>query len=629
MTDSLSSVQAISTADYLDGIGVNTHIEYTDGEYANVSQIISDMQYLGVNQIRDAISNGANGSAPIGNYISIAQAGIDFTFMVSGSNNADIEAQLQLVDQVEAARPGSVIAIEGANEINNWPVTFNGATGLQGAEEMQAAIVADVQADPNLSGVGVDYFTGYGSGGGAGTDVGPDPVANGMANYDNQHPYPNYNASPNLPEAPATWVSRASAFPNTSNPNEPAVYTETGYSTDTVNPNVQAVYTLDLLMDTAQQNISETYLYDLMDAYAPGSPQGDDGFGLFDYTTAPKPVATAIHNLTSILQDSSGSANVSPGSLDYSISGLPSTGNSLLMEKPDGDYVLSVWAEPEIWNSATQSEVGAPTDYVTISLGNSFNTAQVFDPMQGTNAIASYTGGDTVTIAVSDSPILIDLNEAPASDRAPQIVPPTTGTQISNDAPCFAAETRILTVQGEVAVEYLAVGDTLITHSGDEAAIIWIGKRTIDLCRHPKPEKAQPIRIAADTFGEGAPSRDLILSPDHALFLKEHLIPAKTLVNNANITQLQRKTVTYYHIELAEHSVIFAENVAVESYLETGNRGSFENGAGALTLFPDFAQTMREEKSCAPFTDKGPVVDAIRCKLAEQRSVDAGMFMVA
>ncbi len=127
-------------------------------------------------------------------------------------------------------------------------------------------------------------------------------------------------------------------------------------------------------------------------------------------------------------------------------------------------------------------------------------------------------------------------------------------------------------------MEKLVVGDTLITLDGEDAAIMWIGRRSIDLQRHPKPEKVQPIRIAADAFGQGAPSRDLILSPDHALFLEGHLVPAKALVNGADITQLQRKSVTYYHVELAKHSVIFADNLAVETYLETGNRGSFENG---------------------------------------------------
>ena len=56
---------------------------------------------------------------------------------------------------------------------------------------------------------------------------------------------------------------------------------------------------------------------------------------------------------------------------------------------------------------------------------------------------------------------------------------------------------------------------------------------------------------------------------------------------------------TYYHLELDAHAVIFAENAPAESYLETGNRHAFENAGGAMMLHPDFSAMIRREKSCA------------------------------
>ena len=50
---------------------------------------------------------------------------------------------------------------------------------------------------------------------------------------------------------------------------------------------------------------------------------------------------------------------------------------------------------------------------------------------------------------------------------------------------------------------------------------------------------------------------------------------------------------TYYHIELARHAIIFAENAAVETYLDTGNKAGFENGSEALSLHPDFGDILR------------------------------------
>jgi autotransporter passenger strand-loop-strand repeat protein len=188
---------------------------------------------------------------------------------------------------------------------------------------------------------------------------------------------------------------------------------------------------------------------------------------------------------------------------------------------------------------------------------------------------------------------------------------------LTENAPCFAAGTRILTPFGEIPVENLAVGEMVITREGDDVPIKWIGRRKIDLARHPHPEKARPICFDKGCFGANGPYAALTLSPDHGLYIGGNLIPAKALENGLNICQLDVASVTYYHIELPDHAIIFANGVAVESYLETGNRGAFENGGGAVTLHPDFAdfQAMREAKSCAPFTEDGITVGNVRAKI--------------
>jgi hypothetical protein len=188
---------------------------------------------------------------------------------------------------------------------------------------------------------------------------------------------------------------------------------------------------------------------------------------------------------------------------------------------------------------------------------------------------------------------------------------------------CFAAGTRILTAEGAlVRVEDLREGNAVELFSGDSAPIIWIGRRTLDLARHNRPEAVQPILITAGALGGGLPWRDLVVSPDHAMYLEGHLIPAKALLNGFSIRQLNRKTVTYYHVELPEHAVLFAEGAGAESYLETGNRGAFENGAGALTLHPDFAQARREAEGCAPFAESGPAVEAARHRILDIAGID-------
>ena len=200
----------------------------------------------------------------------------------------------------------------------------------------------------------------------------------------------------------------------------------------------------------------------------------------------------------------------------------------------------------------------------------------------------------------------------------------------SEFAACYCEGTRILTADGrKVAVEELRVGDSLEIFGGGAEKIVWVGRRRLDLRRHRRPEAVQPIFFAAGSLGGGLPWRGLMVSPDHGIYLGGHLIPAKALTNGFSVRQLRRRVVTYYHVELGRHAVMFAEGVAAESYLETGNRGAFENGGGAVTLHPDFAQGLREATGCAPFTEAGAVVEAVRRKILAQAGIvmtkDAGL----
>ena len=175
------------------------------------------------------------------------------------------------------------------------------------------------------------------------------------------------------------------------------------------------------------------------------------------------------------------------------------------------------------------------------------------------------------------------------------------------DAACFAAGTRIRTERGEIPVEDLRVGDRAIVRhpAGTERLEIrWIGRLRIDLARHPRPEAAAPIRFRRNAVAPGLPRRDLWLSPEHCVFLDGRLIAARSLVNGMTITQERgRRAVEYFHIETQPHAIVLAEGLAVETYLDTGNRAVFDN-AGPALLHPEFqvnaALRCWETDACAP-----------------------------
>ncbi len=190
----------------------------------------------------------------------------------------------------------------------------------------------------------------------------------------------------------------------------------------------------------------------------------------------------------------------------------------------------------------------------------------------------------------------------------------------SSNAPCYVTGTAIRTVRGEVAVEALQVGDIVVTASGEERPIRWIGNRKVE-CRSAVDRAGLlPVRIAAGAFGEGRPARNLLVSPGHHIcvdVLGEVLIPAIRLVNGTTITQVDVETVTYWHVELESHDILLAEGLPAESYLDMGNRGFFgeENRA-------EFDAKSNAPEShagfCRPALSSGVLVEALRQRLADQ-----------
>jgi len=47
----------------------------------------------------------------------------------------------------------------------------------------------------------------------------------------------------------------------------------------------------------------------------------------------------------------------------------------------------------------------------------------------------------------------------------------------------------------------------------------------VDCALHPQPKKVWPVRVSAEALGPGRPHVDLFLSPDHAVYVNEVLIP--------------------------------------------------------------------------------------------------------
>ena len=398
-------VQAARVADFIDTLGVNTHLGYNDGGYADVNAVIRDLHYLGIRQVRDATPNPNGGSpyrAQLGSIAAAVGAGIRFDLFIDPT--LPIATSLDQVGHVMHQAARAVTGIEGPNEINNAPVRYRGLRGEAAGEAFQHDLYAAVKADPLLGELPVYYLTG-----GRRIDLGADP---GLADDANGHPYPYRGASPGprIVNEFETYFTMPLPYPR--------VITETGYFDQPGDPAgsgvdgaTQARLTLDLLFDAFRQGVGRTYLYQLLSAYPdPQRNSPDIEYGLFNQDNSPKPVATAIHDLTSMLSDmATNAATFTTGGLAYSLAGMPPTGQSVLLQRASGNYSLVVWAEPRIWNEATHAPKAAPSSRILVTLAARASSISVGDPLLGTASIAAYEDANSVSLDLTDHPIVLTI----------------------------------------------------------------------------------------------------------------------------------------------------------------------------------------------------------------------------
>jgi len=135
---------------------------------------------------------------------------------------------------------------------------------------------------------------------------------------------------------------------------------------------------------------------------------------------------------------------------------------------------------------------------------------------------------------------------------------------------CFTPGTRIATPNGLVAIEYLKIGDLVVTRDQGLQPIRWFESRTV-----PAVDRFAPVRIRKNVLS--GQDRDLIVSPQHRVLFqgyqaellfgeREVLVSAKHLIDGMDVTQDEQSAVTYIHIMFDSHQVIYAEGAATESF---------------------------------------------------------------
>jgi hypothetical protein len=372
------------TADFIATLGANAHISEGSANYYRESDDLADMQYLGIINLRDSYNSYWESI-----YTALGDAGIKFDFLMATGGTwttSTLQSAISAINSFVATAPGSVCALEGPNEINNWPITYNGVGGLQGGVNFQKDLYSMAHSDSSLPGAVVYYFTGYDYGIISG-GPGPNPeTTSDLADYDNQHPYLRSGV-------PINTFSRSVAFDNENPADGPGVYTEAGIK-EVISEDETESWMLDILLDDAAQGIARSYIYELQDE--------GDGYGVFDTSNNAKPVATGIHNLTTILSDKgAGAKTFTPLLPGFSVSNIPNPIFVLELQKSNGATDIIIWNEPKTFPGSSVN--------VTVTFNKTYNTVNVYDPIEDTSPIQSPSDVSHATISVTDHPIVVEI----------------------------------------------------------------------------------------------------------------------------------------------------------------------------------------------------------------------------
>ena len=170
---------------------------------------------------------------------------------------------------------------------------------------------------------------------------------------------------------------------------------------------------------------------------------------------------------------------------------------------------------------------------------------------------------------------------------------------------CFTPGTYIRTLDGDVLIEDLVVGDRVVTRDHGAQSIVWIGSSTMSASYVAANKRLRPIHIRKGALGPNQPERDMRVSRQHRILVRDWraemlfgkpdgvLVPAFALCNDKTITE-ERPTedVTYIHMAFDNHEVVYADGIEAESFhpvAETVAGLSSPQRQELLELFPDLA----------------------------------------
>ncbi len=396
---------ALSTEDFLNHLGVNTHLNgltRSDPWNTDAVKVAAQLNYIGVRIDRDWAWSAADGKT----WKTVQSHWIPegrFWTSIDEASPAHQRQNLAYEESIYQAFPNLIYALGGPNEEDNTYPQSQGATLPDAALVQQSLYTWAHSGGRNIPVSQMEFGAGWSAANGWQGDYNPQKTGIGQnytpgpAEFGGAH---TYLSNPN--QRPVDVLNQLRLLANLTTPGKPVAHTEFGaYAHAYLSARVFGQYLVMGAFDSAAAGDAAYIVYGLQDS-AP-----EQTYGFFSYpTNEPHEAAEDFHTLTMLLQSAQGrygpgmKPTFTPSTLNASFANHAV--NHLVMQKPTGEFVIADWSE-QLMNGSERRTSD------TISFGKSFETLRVYDIEDGTTPIASlhHVSQYTLRMNPSDTYLLV------------------------------------------------------------------------------------------------------------------------------------------------------------------------------------------------------------------------------
>lgn len=392
---------ARSAYDFVNSVGVNTHLNYFDRLYGNFQLIERELASVGIRHLRDGVhfQNDDYNKMLYGRWIELAKMGVRFDAVVDPrSNLGPITAQL--LQHAYDLSGHSIELFEGPNELdvsgmNNW-------SGVE--RDFEETLFRAVKAMPGGAHVQVIgpsmAFAAHGA------EVGD---LSRRMDFGNLHSYP----AGKMPSAVFPEQLDLARYLSGS---DPVIMTESGYHNalndhhdqPAISEAAAAKYIPRLLLENFAHKIPRTYLYEFVDeAPDPGLKDNQLHWGLIRANGTEKPAFTAVKNLISELNDTSEPNHLQP--LAWSLDSADDEIHHLLLQKSNGEFDLVFWQEVPSYDTRQQADLHLPDVKATLRLATKARSITVYEPLMSDKPTGTYSGVMQIPLQIPDHPLVVRI----------------------------------------------------------------------------------------------------------------------------------------------------------------------------------------------------------------------------